>query len=157
MRKILLILSALFILMMNGSVFAATQVLTTYQQLLQALTQGDEVSAVIYFDKCTLNNAPAPQNGVISRMNIDSFVHYKVTVEGRQRYTIATSHTLLVEHSQFGTSLNYVRLRLFEDNTAELHHAFYDPKTYEAKSVVNYICRLSNGADNNAITLYAKS
>ncbi|RDI42689.1 VirK family protein [Aquicella lusitana] len=144
-----------------SAAYAAPKTLTNYEQLLQALEQGDEVRAIIHMDKCTVNKADvkgaADIGGSSTRINFTLFSHYKVPVNGQEKYTVATSQTLFTEHRAFGPVYAYGRLRVFEDNSAEFHAAYYDPKTYELKGAVNYNCHLGNGADQNSIVLFDAS
>lgn len=138
--------------------YASPKMLTSYDQLLQAVSQGDNVEAVINFDKCTPKNnskgTMEDNSSASTRINFTIFSHYKVLDNGQLKYAIATSMTILTEHRTFGPVYAYGRLRVFEDNTAELHNAFYDPKTFELKSATDYICHISNGADQNAVKLF---
>ena len=148
-----------------GSAQAASKNLMTYDQLLQAVQQGDDVRAIINFDKCTLKKAEGKSvadtsvdtSGTSSRINFTIFSHYKVPVNNQEKFTIATSQTILTEHRVFGPVYAYGRLRVFEDNTGEFHSAYYDPKTYELKGAANYICRLGNGVDQGGIELFASA
>lgn len=143
-------------------VFAASPSLTNYEQLLQAVHQGSDVKAIIYFDKCTLKPLPGAKmlkpetdnGGASTRINFSIYSHYKVKTEtGLERYAVATSNTILTEHSALGLVYAYGRLRVFEDNSAEFHAAYYDAKTYEFRGGANYLCRISSGNDENAIFL----
>lgn len=151
---------------LSGCVFAANvsaapKLLTSYDQLLQSLHAGEDVRAIIYYGKCAVKAggkaAVNPADGADSRFNFNIYSHYKVVVDKQEKYTIATSNTILTEHAVFGPVYAYGRLRVFEDNSAEFHAAYYDPKTYEVKGGADWICQLSNGADNNGINLYSDS
>jgi len=115
---------------------------------VEALRQGDNVHAILELDKCKLATAVTPPDmtGAMTRMNFDVFSYYKVVMpNGKLQFAVATSSNLLVEHRQFGVAQGYARLRVFEDDSAELHLAHFDPKTYEQKSDINYLCQLNNG------------
>ncbi|VVC75807.1 hypothetical protein AQUSIP_11040 [Aquicella siphonis] len=140
----------------------ASQALTSYDQLLQALHQGDDVKAIVYFDKCVLKPLPgikmlkaeSDTGGTSTRINFSIFSHYKVKTDaGQERYVIATSNTILTEHAALGLVHAYGRLRVYEDNSAEFHAAYYDAKTYALKGGANYLCRISSGADDGAVVL----
>lgn len=131
--------------------FAASKIITDYVQLVEALRQGDNVHAIIELDKCKLQSnslsAASPDlTGGMTRINFDIFSYYQVEAPGgKLRYAVATSISTLTEHRQFGVVQGYARLRIFDDGLAELHLAHFDPKTYEQKSNINYVCALSHG------------
>ena len=142
------------LLVFTSVTFASTQTVTTYKQLLNTLQQGKGVKAIVYLDQCTprtkMQNNMDEEN-TFTGFNIDIFSHYKVKINDQQeRFALATSKTILTEHRTFGPVYAYERLRLFDDNSAEYHTAFYDPKTYELKGSMDYSCSLNN----NSIVLY---
>ncbi|MBX3708798.1 MAG: hypothetical protein KIT56_08950 [Gammaproteobacteria bacterium] len=147
-------------------VHANTKLLVNYNQLLQALDQGDDVRAILYLDKCTLKksgntkilNSKLDTERASMRMNFNIYSHYKVKVDAQhERYAIATSNTILTEHRDFGPVYAYGRLRIFGDNSAEFHAAYYHPQTYELKGEADYLCQISNDSDQNAIDLFDSS
>lgn len=147
-------------------IMATAKNLTTYQQLSQALNQGGNVSAIVQFDKCTLLSSDksdsmmhsAATTGASTRLNFTIFSQYKVKVDAQtERMAIATSLTILTEHSFYGMVYAYSRLRVFEDNSAEYRTAYYDPRSYELKSGAHYRCKIDQGNGEDAITLFTNS
>lgn len=161
MKKILTTLFPLTLLITTAH--ASPSTLTTYDQLLQALHQGENVRAIINLDKCTNKSKTktAAENpdvtGAFTRMDFKLFSYYKIPVDKQtMRYTIATSYSTLTEHRTLGLVYGYARLRVFDDGSAEFHVANYDPKTFEQKAEMNFICHLSNGVEDNGVALYMR-
>lgn len=128
--------------------------LRSYYQLFEALQQGHNVNAIISTDKCKFLDGTSPNTGgSFTRMNFDIFNYYKPA--GQSRYTIATAYTHFTEHGAYGPVMGYARLRVYDDNTAELHTSTYDPVTYQLKeNSYDYVCKISTGDDANAIQLF---
>lgn len=155
-RKIFL----LAILLSSSTTFAASKQLNNYAQLAAALDSGDDIKAIIHIDQCKLSKngfnkeyAKSDKIFTSTRINFNIFSAYQARIDGELKNTIATSNTILTEHSLFGPVYAYGRLRVFEDNSAEFHAAYYDPRTYEVRAIINYSCHLGDGEDQGGITL----
>lgn len=132
----------------------STQTLASYSDLLNALSQGNSVRAIMYVNKCSIVSSTANSKDIIAGMPFTEFNKYAVTIGTQQKNTIATSTNKLIEHSQFGPVYNYVRLRIFEDNSAEIFSEYLDPTTYKQRGSMTANCTLSNGHDQNGILLF---
>lgn len=65
--------------------------------------------------------------------------------------------TTLVEHNKLGTVYNYVRLRIFDDGSAEIFSEYLEPISYKRLGATTASCSISNGQDQNGILLYDDS
>jgi hypothetical protein len=146
-----------FLLSINQIALADShKILNNYSELLNSLKKGDEVRAIIQFKKCSspLKDTNSP-NDVIGSMNFTNFNKYKIQIDKQiKKEGIATSITMLVKTAQNKFVNNYVRLRIFEDNSAEIFSEFLDPTNYSSIKNATFSCHLSNGKDDNAIALY---
>lgn len=150
--KLLFVLLILFGQTVNA---APAKTITNYADLLSSISQGDSVRAVMFLNKCSVSNKTTTNSvDVIAAMNFNIFNKYQVTIGSQQKNTIATSITTLVEHNKYGTVYNYVRLRIFEDNSAEVFSEYLDPTTYKQLGSLTFNCAVSNGNDQNGIVLY---
>lgn len=132
----------------------SSQLLGSYSDLLHAISQGDSIRAIMYVNKCSMTSTSMKVDDVIAGMNFSDFNKYPVSVGNIQKNTIATSIYKLVEHPIFGPIYNYVRLRIFEDNSAEIFSEYLDPRTYKQLGSMTANCAVSNGHDQNGIMLY---
>jgi hypothetical protein len=141
--------SLVFVALLSCAAHAAPKNLNGYDQLLQSLHQGNDVKAIIYFDQCSVagnaSNNPRPASGADSRINFNTYLHYKVKDGQQEKFAIATSISILTEHRTLGPINAYMRVRVFDDNSAEVHEAYYDAKTFEAKGVMDWACQVGNG------------
>ena len=131
-----------------------------YDQLVKALQQGDDIRAIVHIEKCTPKNAAAAKYGSAyaaeTNFPFTLFSHY-VLNESPARYTVATSNSVMLEHHLLGLVQAYGRLRIFENNQAELHTAYFDPKTYEKKISMDFDCTVSTKNADQAIVLIDKN
>lgn len=152
MKKNIVVWMALGFVVLSGSAIAYGhhKPLLSYEALLQALNAGDDVKAIIHFDKC---KAKDNQDNVVraeGALNFNVFNHYQLPTG---KYVIATSTTVFTEHRDFGPVSNYVRLRVHEDNSTEVYIAFYDPNTHVKKNAIEYLCQL-NADKQSGLSLY---
>lgn len=154
------IIGMMLITVVTTSQAAAPTLLTNFQQLVNALEQGMDVKAIIYLERCQLNThatvklADGNLKGSSTRFNFSSYLHDKVRFHGKLMDSVTTSATAFNEYLTERFLQNYSRLRIFENNSARLYIASYDPVTYEKKLSVDWMCQISNGQDNNAIMLF---
>lgn len=143
----------------GSCVFAANhKLITNYSDLLTALTQGDDVRAIITVNKCTSSSENSKDfTDIYASLNFTTFNKYQLQISGQAKDVIATSINMLVKSEQFGNVDNYVRLRVFQDGSAELFSQYLNPTTYAQLQAVSFNCHISNGQDQNAITLYDMS
>ncbi|MFZ2314609.1 MAG: VirK family protein [Gammaproteobacteria bacterium] len=132
--------------------FAAPhKTLTSYEQLRLALRAGDQVIAVVDVDKCVASHPTETKlPGAAAGFNFDVFDNYKVQTNYKAQMTIATAFTHVTQHSKFGFVQDYVRLRIFEDNSAEIMSAYLNPQTFVPYYTVSYACQVGEG-----VLLYA--
>lgn len=150
--------SILLTLLVSSTTYAAPTVLSGYNALLSTLQQGSEVRAIINFDGCFAKDgtrAQLPPN-MVGGMNFSTFNHYPVQIDPEhKKYAVAASITQMIEHPSFGFVANYVRLRVFADNTVELHSAYYDPTNYQQKRAANYTCKIGEKMEDSGVVLIA--
>lgn len=130
--------------------------ITNYTDLLNALTKAQEVKGVLALHHCTAVEGQAAKE-MYGSFNFTHFNAYEMQENNQKKQVIATSHTLLIETKQFGPVYNYVRLRVFPDNSAEVLSEFLNPATFKVQRQSTYMCKLSDGTIEGGITLYQKS
>jgi len=109
-----------------------------YAKLDRELREGDKPSVVIDLAKC-LDPSGAGGPPVVA---VPTFTTFNLTAQ-----FIATSETHAFEAANGAMSLEYIRLRIFPDNTAELSLKHLNPSTYETVGPVTTLrCRLNDGS-----------
>lgn len=109
-----------------------------YAKLERELREGDRPSVVIDLAKC-LDPSGAGGPPVVA---VPTFTTYNLTPQ-----FIATSETHAFEAANGAMSLEYIRLRIFPDNTAELSLKHLNPSTHEPLGPETVLrCRLNDGS-----------
>lgn len=127
------------------------ELLSSYSDLLNSISHGNNIRAIMFVKKCS----PTINDDAIAGMNFTNFNKYQVDVGNQKKDTIATSIMMLVSHPQLGSVYDYVRLRVFADNSAEIFSEFLDPTTYKSIGTQTMNCKISNGHDENGVLLYS--
>jgi hypothetical protein len=139
--------------------------ITSFGQLVSALDNGEDVRAIIHFERCLLINTTDPTiqeqintsiSGVSTRFDFTKYLHFTTRIDGRTRDTVTTTMTSLVEQSTPGVFWEvFARLSVFGDetNTGTLRIDYFDPISHKSHLVVEWRCDISNGSDTNGLVL----
>ena len=138
------------------AVFAQTTQLTSSESLFKSLKDGEDVNVVIHYAKCKLvidgEETPAPD--AIGGMKLIPYEYFaKMSIRNEKAYVTA-SETRLISHRSYGYVLNYVKIRIFEDDSIEIIARYLDPNTYEVKMDETFNATINNGSNDGAVYLY---
>ncbi len=154
-----IVMAGLLLLLLNNANALATNIVN-FPQLVQAVENGDDVRAIIHFDNCLVTQ-PALQTqimrrleGATTRFNFTHYFHAKESVNNQLVDTVTTSMKIFIERSSGEVLTLSGRLSVFEDNTATLHVDFFDPILHKQQLVVDWLCNISNGQDQNGLVLF---
>lgn len=156
--KVPTILLSLSLWMPNANAFPT--LLLNFEQLVKAVERGDDVKAIIHFDKCLttneLNKIQIIQNsiGASTRFNFTEFSHYTISINGQVRDTVVTTLSDFIERPSGDFFRHVRRLNVFEDNSAVVHLDYIDPLHNKLKYSLEWNCDISNGKDTNGLLLY---
>ncbi|WP_392538164.1 hypothetical protein [Legionella sp. 227] len=134
--------------------------ITNFAQLVQAVESGEDVRAIIHFDNCQVTGPALPTQlrrrleGATTRFNFTNFFHGQETVNNELTDTVTTSMKFFIQNASGEFLTLSGRLSVFEDNTATLHVNFFDPILHKQQLVVDWLCNISNGEDNNGLVLF---
>jgi len=133
----------------NNQIFAETGKLKTFDEILGSLKNGKNVRVIIDYSKTKLildgEEVKAP--AAIGGMNLDIFEFFDKMSVRNERAFISISETVLISHPAYGYVLNYVKMRIYDDNKIEIIARYLDPKTYEVKMDETFYTEIKN--DNN--------
>jgi len=79
--------------------------------------------------------------------------HEKGVVRNDKAY-ISCSETVLINHPFYGYVYNYVKLRIYEDDSVEIIAQYVDPQTYEIKMDEKFLTIFNNGTNEGGIYFY---
>lgn len=146
--------AALFSVYTSSSMAAQ---ITNFQDLLNGLSQGHQVKAVVDLKNCTTNNQKFRVNeGLIGAINFNYFL--KVPEPGAKtsnQFGVFTSVDHLIHDRGLGLIKMYADLFITEDGTATITGEVLDPAGSYALVEATYQCHL-NTADSHTggVSLY---
>ena len=155
MSRFSLVLGSLLVV---GTLQAAPKRLTDYAGLMNALKSGHDVSMIAEYGKMTLEidgqQEKAPD--AIGGMTLHAWEEFAAGVVGNKHPYVAFSHTTLIAHPRHGHVYNYVRARVYQDNSVEITARYLMPTDYKIVMDETFKGRISNGRDDNAISFFAR-
>ncbi|MDF1929810.1 hypothetical protein PGH45_06685 [Legionella pneumophila] len=93
-------------------------------------------------------------DGASTRFNFTEYLHFRTRINDQLRDTVTTVSNKIFEYSP-GVFLSASgRLNVFEDNTATLRVNFYNPALGTSVLIIDWLCDISNGNDENGLFLY---
>ena len=150
----------IFILLIMFSFVSVGQTnqLTSAKLLFEKLNSGEDINVVIHYVKCKLiidgKETVAPD--AVGGMKLLPFEYFaKMSVRNDKAYATA-SETKLISHRGYGYVLNYVKIRIFEDDTVEIIARYLDPLTYEEKMDEMFKAVINDGTNDGGVFLYLK-
>ncbi len=154
MKKFFIISAILFI---TTNVLAQTEQLISAKSLFEKLNLGKEVNVVIHYAKCKLivDGEEVQSPDAVGGMKLMPFEYFaRMSVRNEKAY-VTSSETHLISHRSYGYVLNYVKIRIFEDDTVEIIARYLDPNTYQIKMDETFWAVINNGSNDGAVYLYS--
>lgn len=148
----------LFLFIINLS-FSAPILLGSFEEIYNNLVSGEIVRVIIDYSKCVIKTDTLVEYGpnCIGGMDIENFEYFaEGTVNNKLDY-ISCSETVLINHPRYNFVLNYIKLKIYEDNSVSIQARYLDPQTYEVKMVEDFYAEISNNINNlKGISFYKK-
>lgn len=147
-KDILLFISIVSALASQSALANPPRLLTSYQEISQALKNGHEIKALFDLEKCE-SGSPAKMKTLLNIRGGMTFKYFIDTIvpETGKKVIKSSSNNLFRSYVIPGFHQLYTELQAFEDGIVHVYGAFVNPSTYLAVAEVNYQCRLS--VDNN--------
>lgn len=148
----------LFLGTVSAAALAAPKRLTDFNALMKALESGHTVKAVIQYKKTEmfidgkLEPAPDATGGM-------AFTPWEYFAKGVIRNDLAyvvSSETHMIAHPRYGYVNNYVRMRIYEDQSVEIVARYITLNDQKTVMDETFKGRISNGKDKNGIHLFAQ-
>jgi hypothetical protein len=136
--------------------FAQPEQLMDFESLFTKLKSGETVKAVIHYSlsKLVIDGKEEKAPDAIGGMEFHAFEYFAKGAVRNDKAFISVSETVLITHPRYGYVLNYVKLRIFEDNSLEIIARYLDPRTYEVRMDETFYSEINNGQNNGAVYLY---
>lgn len=155
MMKINYIL-VLFLLLFFKVTFAETTQLKSFTEVLDALNKGEKVNAVIHYADCklTVEGKESKSPDQTSGMPVLPFEYYAPGVIAKRGF-ISTSQTVMIYLAGFnGFVYNYTKLRIYDDNTAEVTIKFVSVSKMEVQMDELFTGEINDGSNGKGIYLF---
>ena len=150
-----------FILWMLGCVGiiaakAQEDQLRNFDQLLLALRNGFEVRAVIEYAQCKLiaDSVETKSPDAIGGLSLSTFEYFAIMSVRNPKAFVSSSQTVLISHPRYGHVLNYVKLKIYDDNNVDIVARYLSPTTYQIVMDETFYGSISSGNDNKAVYLF---
>jgi hypothetical protein len=121
--------------------------LTRFADTYKAATNGADLRAVIDYARCKLlidgKEEPAPR--AIGGMVFTAWEFFDKGVVRNPKAYLTSSETVLISHPRYGYVHNYVKIRLYEDDSVEIIARYLKTGTYETVMDETFQGRLGEG------------
>ncbi|TAL62498.1 MAG: hypothetical protein EPN84_06350 [Legionella sp.] len=155
-KNSLLTLAALSTCLISSSLTATPVRLNSYTELVQALKNGHRVNSIMDFKKCELaggdNNTDVEFDAMGMSFNQGFFLINKL--KGESQFAVGAIATNTIPRLTEGAVNRYKLIRVFEDNTVIQRAIMSDTQTGKILGWSEYACKLSNGNDQNGVSLF---
>ena len=134
--------------------------LKSFEEIMNALKSGDQVSAVFYYKKCQLiadNEIEEDVPDAIGGMVIDTWEFFeKMSIRNEKAFVVSSTSKMIAEPRGDGYVMNYVKVKISEDNKVRITARYIDPVTYETKMDESFYGDVNDGKNDSGIYFYQK-
>lgn len=139
-------------------ILAQSYQIKNFEMLKESLDSGKEVRAVIKYAKCKLivdsleTEAPDATGG----MMFNTFEYFAKMSINNPKAFVTTSETVLISHKRRGFVYNYVKIKIYEDNSVEITAKYLLPNTFEVVMDETFYSEINDGINDKRVWLYAR-
>jgi methionine synthase II (cobalamin-independent) len=156
MKQLVILIIGFFL---SVAAFAQTKQLKSFDELMDALKTGKEVRMVVYYSKCKQisdNEEKEKSPDAIGGMKIDVYEYFAQNAVKNKKAFVVFSESKLIEYPKGdeGYVYNYVKVRVFEDNTVKITARYIDSKTFEDKMDENFFGDINDGKNDKGVYFY---
>jgi hypothetical protein len=121
--------------------------LSRFPDVMKAATNGSDLRAVIDYSRCKLvidgKEEPAPK--AIGGMHFTAWEFFDKGVVRNPKAYLTSSETVLIAHPRHGYVHNYVKVRLYEDDSVEIVARYLKTGTFEVVMDETFLGKLGEG------------
>ena len=117
-----------------------------FYSLLSFLKNGKNIKCVISYGKCILQEAETTESfpDITGGMDISAWEYFPAGSIRNEKACIVFSESILIHHYSRGAVINYVKVKVFENNTVEINARYFTPDDFETVMNENFSGELSN-------------
>lgn len=136
------------------------QQLTSFDDLMEALKAGKQVTAVMHYVNFKLVSDNQEQDkapDAIGGMNLDTWEYFAPnSVRNKEGFVVFSESKLIQNPKGDGYVYNYVKLRIDSLNKVKVTARYLDAKTYEVNMDENFFGIINDGKNEGGLFLYLK-
>jgi len=140
----------------SGEYFCQANRINNFTNLYSALLNGQNVRVIINYSKCKLvidgKEEKAPE--AIGGMELKSFEYFAKGAVKNEKAFIVSSETVLISHSYYGYVYNYIKIRIYDDDSVEIIARYLDPIDFSIKMDETFGASLGNNGESGAVNFY---
>lgn len=130
--------------------------LKSFAEIFDNIKAGAEVRVVIHYGNCKLfvdgKEETPPED--IGGMELKTFEYFgKGSIKNDAAF-ISASETVLISHPKYGYVYNYIKIRIYDNDSVEIIARYLDPKSYEVKMDETFRTKINNGKNEGAAFFY---
>jgi len=150
------ILVGLLFLLTNSLLLCQSIQLNTFDALLDALNNGKNVRVIIHYSKCrlTIDGKEEKAPDTIGGMDFKAFEFFSKGSVNNNKAFISSSQTVLISHTHYGYVNNYIKIRIYEDNSVAIIARYLDPKTFDIKMDETFHSYINDNQNDAAVFLF---
>lgn len=157
MTRTILLLSLM--LMTTFQVFGQHEnQIKNFEELMESLKSGQNVNAVLHYGKCELEVDGEIQKesvDAIGGMPLDVYEYFSKDLFGNKHAFVSASQTKLIENPLGkGYVYNYVKIKIYENNLADVIARYLKPDTKEETMSETFHGKINDGKNEGGIYLY---
>ena len=151
MRKIILL-----VILFASFSLAQTEQLKNFDELFHTLMKGEDANLVIKYGmtKLIVDGQEEEAPNAIGGMVLETYEYFAEGVVRNEKAYISCSETVFIHHGYYGYVYNYVKLRIYEDNSVEIIAQYLDPKSYEVKMDEKFVTEINTGSNEGGVFFY---
>jgi hypothetical protein len=131
---------------------------TGFSELMNALKGGAEARVVIDYARCRLvmDSAEVKAPEAIGGMSLSTYEYFAPMVVRNPKAYVTSSQTVLISHPRYGYVLNYVKIKIVENDSVEVTARYLNPGTYQIVMDETFYGSISKGDDGRGVRLYVR-
>jgi len=140
------------------SLFGKTILLENFEELMDALNNGEKVRVVIDYGKCQLiadNEIQESSPKAIGGMSLETFEYFADNVLGKNiAFVVASESKLIANPIGDGYVYNYAKVKVDKESKVRLTARYIDPVTFQEKMDENFFTEMNDGRNDGAASFY---
>lgn len=129
-----------------------------FDELMQALKGGAEARVVIDYAQCKLviDSAEVRAPAAIGGMSLSTYEYFAPMVVRNPKAYVTSSQTVLISHPRYGYVLNYVKIKIIENDSVEVTARYLNPGTYQIVMDETFYGAVSKGDDGRGVRVFVR-